>query len=98
MVVERDPHALLAAEHLAGHECVEDPRAGQREAEVEAKEPPVLDFLIKLEQNKHFAAHFVFLRATVQLYSSATMSGSLHAKADVKIYKVGENAEASVGK
>lgn len=51
VVVERDPHALLAAEHLAGHECVEDPRAGQREAKVEAKQPPVLHFLIKLEPN-----------------------------------------------
>lgn len=52
MVVERNAHALLAAEHLAGHERVEDPRAGQREAEVEAKEPPVLHFLIKLQPRK----------------------------------------------
>lgn len=82
VVVERDSHALLAAEHLTGHECVEDSRASQREAEVEAKQPPVLYFLIKLDpkktkQNKNmaqchlvnvFATHFVPLIATVYLY------------------------------
>lgn len=50
MVVERDPHALLAAEHLTGHERVEDSCAGQRETEIEAEEPPVFHILIELEK------------------------------------------------
>lgn len=29
VVVERDPHAFFAAEHLAGHECVEECSARQ---------------------------------------------------------------------
>lgn len=48
VVVQRDTHALLAAEHLTGHECVEDSRTGQRQAEVETKEPPVLYILVEL--------------------------------------------------
>lgn len=52
MVVERDPHAFLATEHLAGHERVEDPRAGQREAEVEAEQPKVFNFLVQLAEKK----------------------------------------------
>lgn len=33
---------FLMLEHLAGHEAVENGRAGQRDAEVETKTPPVL--------------------------------------------------------
>lgn len=50
VVVEGDAHALFAAEHLAGHESVEDKGAGQWEAEVEAKQPPVLHVLVKLHE------------------------------------------------
>lgn len=35
-------------QHVSGHECVEDGGPSQRHAEVEAKEPPVLYWLIKL--------------------------------------------------
>lgn len=53
MVVECDAHAFFAAEHLTGHETVEDSRADQRETEIEAKQPPVLRFLVELgEKNK----------------------------------------------
>ena len=33
---------LSVPQHVSGHECVEDGSPGQRHAEVEAKEPPVL--------------------------------------------------------
>lgn len=54
MVVEGDAHALFATEHLTGHECVEDSRTGQGEAEIEAKQPPIFGFPVKLkiEQEK----------------------------------------------
>lgn len=48
VVVERDAHAFFATEHLTGHECVEDSRASQWKAEIEAKEPPVFNFLVEL--------------------------------------------------
>lgn len=48
VIVESDTHAFLAAQHFAGHECVEDPSAGQRQAEVESKQPPVLHILVEL--------------------------------------------------
>lgn len=48
VVVESDAHPFFATEHLAGHERVEDSRAGQWEAEIETKQPPVLDFLVEL--------------------------------------------------
>ena len=48
VVVEGDAHALLVPQHLTGHECVEDSSAGQRQAEVEAEEPPVLHVLVEL--------------------------------------------------
>lgn len=48
VVVEGDAHAFFATEHLTGHESVEDRGAGQREAEVEAKEPPVFHIPVKL--------------------------------------------------
>ena len=48
MVVECDAHAFLATEHFAGHERVEDTGAGQRQAEIEAKQPPVLHILVEL--------------------------------------------------
>lgn len=52
VVVECDSHAFFAAEHLAGHERVEDSCAGQWEAEIEAKQPPVLHILVELEKEK----------------------------------------------
>lgn len=54
MVIECDAHAFFAAEHLTGHESVEDSCADQRETEIEAKQPPVLRFLVELgkKQNK----------------------------------------------
>lgn len=48
MVVESDPHSVPLAEHLTGHEGIEDARAGQRQAEVEAEEPPVFHLLVEL--------------------------------------------------
>lgn len=52
VVVECDAHAFFATEHLAGHECVEDCCAGQWEAEIEAKQPPVFHVLVELEKEK----------------------------------------------
>lgn len=52
VVVERDAHAFFATEHLTGHESVEDPCAGQREAEIEAEQPPVFHILVELEEEK----------------------------------------------
>lgn len=46
---EGNPQAAISpVEHLTGHEGVEDGRAHQRHAEVEAEEPPVLHVLVKL--------------------------------------------------
>lgn len=46
---EGNPQAAVPpVEHLTGHEGVEDGRAHQRHAEVEAEEPPVLHVLVKL--------------------------------------------------
>lgn len=39
---------VLGLQHPPGHEGVEDGRPGQRHAEVEAEEPPVLHPLIEL--------------------------------------------------
>lgn len=45
VVAER---VLTVPQHFPGHERVEDGRPDQWHAEVEAKEPPVFDRLIKL--------------------------------------------------
>lgn len=58
VVVECDSHALFAAEHLAGHECVEDSSAGQWDTEIEAKQPPVFHILVELEKEKPNAIFF----------------------------------------
>lgn len=50
VVIECNPHAFFATEHLTGHECVEDSCAGQWEAEVEAKKPPVFYILVELKK------------------------------------------------
>lgn len=42
---------LLVLEHLVGHEAVEDGRAGQRDAEVETKKPPVPRVDVELEKD-----------------------------------------------
>lgn len=52
VVIECNAHDFFATEHLTGHECVEDGRTGQREAEVETKQPPVLGLLVQLEQQQ----------------------------------------------
>lgn len=52
VVVESDPHAFFAAEHLAGHECVEECSARQGQTEIEAKQPPVFHILVELERIK----------------------------------------------
>lgn len=52
VVVEGDAHAFFAAEHLTWHECVEDSCAGQWEAEIEAKQPPVFHILVELLEEK----------------------------------------------
>ena len=48
VVVERDAHAFFATEHLTGHERVKYSCTGQWEAEIEAKQPPVFNFLVEL--------------------------------------------------
>lgn len=52
---------VLGLQHLPGHEGVEDGRPGQRHAEVEAEEPPVLHRLIELmegeEKSKYSKQH-----------------------------------------
>ena len=58
MVIERDPHAFFATEHLTGHKRVEDSSAGQWEAEIEAKQPPVLCISVELEKDKHSNTKF----------------------------------------
>lgn len=50
VVVEGYAHSLPAAEHFARHQGVEDSRAGQGKAEVEAEEPPVLHILVELRR------------------------------------------------
>lgn len=52
MVVERNAHALFTTEHLTRHECVENPCTCEREAEIEAKQPPVFDLLVELEKEQ----------------------------------------------
>lgn len=52
VVVECDAHAFFTAEHLTGHERVEDSRAGQWEAEIEAEQPPVFHILVELEKER----------------------------------------------
>lgn len=52
VVIECDAHAFFATEHFTGHERVEDSGAGQREAEIEAKQPPVFHILVELETEK----------------------------------------------
>lgn len=50
---EGNPQASIPpVEHLTGHEGVEDGRAHQRHAEVEAEEPPVLHVLVKLSSEE----------------------------------------------
>lgn len=50
---EGNPQAAIpSVEHLTGHEGVEDGRAHQRHAEVEAEEPPVLHVLVKLSSEE----------------------------------------------
>lgn len=48
VVVQSDPHPVPLAQHLAGHEGVEDARAHQGQAEIEAKKPPVLHIPVEL--------------------------------------------------
>lgn len=43
--------AVPVVEHLTGHQSVEHGRTHQRNAEVEPKQPPVLDVLIVLQEN-----------------------------------------------
>lgn len=43
--------AVPVVEHLTGHQSVEHGRTHQRYAEVEPKQPPVLDVLIVLQEN-----------------------------------------------
>lgn len=51
MFAQRDPQtSLLVSEHLAGHQAVEDGGARQRDAEVEAEQPPVLGVLVELKR------------------------------------------------
>lgn len=59
VVVEGDAHSFLATEHFTGHECVEDSRAGQREAEIESKEPPVLHILVELRDKEWQKNYFL---------------------------------------
>ena len=48
-----DPQtSLLVSEHLTGHQAVEHRRTGQRNAEVEAKQPPVLRIPVELEHGE----------------------------------------------
>lgn len=48
MVAEGDLDAVLFPQHLTGHQRVEDCGAGQRQAEIHSKQPPVLGRLVKL--------------------------------------------------
>ena len=52
VVIECDAHAFFTAKHLTGHKGVEDSCAGQGEAEVEAKQPPIFHILVELEKNR----------------------------------------------
>lgn len=49
MVVECYSHAIPLAQHLTRHEGIEDASAGQRQAEVEAKKPPIFHILVELQ-------------------------------------------------
>lgn len=50
VLAQCDPQAsFLMSEHLAGHQAVENSREGQRNAEVEAKQPPVLRIPVELQ-------------------------------------------------
>lgn len=48
VVIEGNSHAISLAQHLTGHESVEDTSACQRQAEIEAKKPPVLHISVEL--------------------------------------------------
>lgn len=50
VLAESDPKAAIpVVEHLARHHRVEHSRAGQRDAKVEAKQPPVLYIRVELD-------------------------------------------------
>lgn len=54
MLAEGDPKAAFpVVEHLARHQRVEHGRARQRDAKVEAEEPPDLRIPVELQKNKH---------------------------------------------
>ena len=58
MLAQGDAEATVAVvEHLTGHQCVEDGRAHQRDAEVEAKQPPVLHVFVVLQTKRHNVSH-----------------------------------------
>lgn len=48
------------SKHFAGHQAIEDGGAGKRNAEIEAKEPPVLGILIELENFDSVTQKVVF--------------------------------------
>lgn len=52
VVAKGDLHPVLLPQHLAGHQGVEDGRAGQRQAEICAEQPPVLCWFIKLHKKE----------------------------------------------
>lgn len=58
------------SEHLTGHQAVEHSRAGQRYAEVEAKQPPVLCIPVELEHETGEIRFSERSRAVKILYTS----------------------------
>lgn len=62
VVVEGDAHAFFPTEHFTGHKRVEDSCAGQREAEIEAKEPPDFHILVELGKERVCQIKYIFCR------------------------------------
>lgn len=57
VVVQSNSHAVSLAQHLTGHQGVEDASAHQGQAEIEAKKPPVLHITVKLQAEERAAAN-----------------------------------------
>lgn len=52
VVAEGNLHTVLLPQHLAGHQGVENSRAGQRQAKISTEQPPVLCWFIKLDREE----------------------------------------------
>ena len=68
MFTQCDPQTpLLVPEHLTGHQAIENSRTGQRYAEVETKQPPVLGIPVELWHGETHFQIVVFINTCFNL-------------------------------